>query len=458
MTGSGTAGSLFFPLALDGDWVDRLARIVDGYGDGGKPLATDAQEDRFQAPCPRLQPLRAALRRIALANGRLRLAHWRLLYQRQYMFAFRITLAADEMDQWIAHVLIDPVSERPCALPVDPGWAPFPLWGAAAPETAPGALPGDRYAVGRLYRRAQALLPRVIGPRWRSFCASLDARRRSDKERIDGYYRAVQAQREEERGKFRRTEQRLSVWRALWGDPLFDREIEKDEEDGGGGGSHAGSLVFPGAGSPAGGGGGLDGDSAGDVEDEWRRRLEELELRYRPCAQAELAYGAVVMVPCLEVHWRLAHPRRRDVVVCYDFVRGDWLDWRCEACERPLGKAGGEPPPRVLADGSLYCSDCCATCAGCGKPFLPGHAGGLCHLCGEPLCAACCHPCSLDAVVGEARGLALTGARREEQVASRTPRAACPRCRKDWCPTCLALAYGPAGAGLTAPAGRTATP
>lgn len=462
MTGRCGAGSLFFPFALDPDWVTRLARVLDGYG--GRPATAEPHDE----PCPRLRDVRAALERIAVADGRLRLAHWRLLYQKQYMFGFRIALAADEMDQWIVHVLIDPVSERPCALPADPGWVAFPplvvTAGAGmssrpgtdggtgtAHTTAAGAGVADHYAVRRLYRRARALLPRVVGPRWRAFCTRLDDRRRDERERIDGYYRALLAQRDEEKERLRWAEQRLWAWRALWGG------LRPADRHGGGDGpagtavaSDGGAVVPVGAGPVPPNGRGHAPDNEGDLEDEWRRRLEELELRYRPRAEAELIYGAVVMVPCLEVHWRLAHPRRRDVIICYDFVRGDWLDWRCEACERPLGKTAGEPPPRVLPDGLLVCPDCCATCAGCGKAFLPGDGGGSCHLCNAPLCAACFRPCSLDAMASEVWGLSSTGVRQIGEIASGTLRAPCPRCREEWCSICLAFAHGFAGGGLTA--------
>src|SRR5690606_7131474 len=156
-------------------------------------------------------------------------------YQKQYMFAFRITLAADEMDQWIVHVLIDPVSERPCALLADAGWVAVSPWAATAgvgmssrpgtdggtgsARTTEGAGVADHYAVRRLYRRARALLPRVVGPRWRAFCTRLDDRRRAERERIDGYYRALQAQRDEEKERLRWAEQRLRAWRAVWGHP-----------------------------------------------------------------------------------------------------------------------------------------------------------------------------------------------------------------------------------------------
>lgn len=480
------AGCLFFPLALNGAWIGRLADILDGYsgrdtaepqGRGGAAPRTEAGRaapegesaaGRGGEPCPRLGALRDAVGRIGIANGRLRLAGWRLLYQRHYLFAFRITLAADEIDQWIAHVLIDPVSERVHALPADPGWASFPLWGLAAgtevtfprAEVGGGAAASGKAAAGeegaapkrsagaeapyvprRLYRRAQALLPRVIGPRWRAFCSRLHRRREAERERIDGYYRALQAQREEERERLRMAALRSWAWEALWGDSLPWEAGEGLTGDEGAAGPSPSFLPSSSEGGPD-----------GQLEEEWRRRLEELELRYRPRAEAELVYGAVVIAPCLEVHWRLAHPRRRDVVTCYDFLRSDWLDWRCERCERPLG-APGASLPRILPDGSLHCCDCSALCADCGAAFSPDDGGGGCHLCGAPLCSGCVRPCLLEGVAASAWGLPQAGGSgvKGRRAGPESPTAACPRCRAAACPGCLALAYGFAGAGLTAP-------
>src|SRR5690606_12088522 len=108
-----------------------------------------------------------------------------------------------------------------------------------------------------------------------------------------------------------------------------------------------------------------------EIREERERRLQELRERYAARITARLVYGAVVVIPRVEVEWRTGHPRRRCVTAFFDLVRGRWVDWRCEACDRPLS-AETDRLPYVLADGSILCPHCLQLCGGCGRPMERG--------------------------------------------------------------------------------------
>lgn len=412
----GLATSLLFTSGLDSDFMHLV-------------MTTDPWSDPAVAAPSAYRRLVNTMRRVRFGNAHSRLRQRRMVHQLQVLFLFRVSLVSDEKREYIAPVLIDPVTEAvdtmvnahdavafalPGRMPQEkeqtaqkPVSAPATGRGSAEPmdlsrlsSAAAEYLPGDHYAIFRLYRKACAHLESTSTDLLAAFASEAEERLAHELARIEEYYKGLTNEVLDPLRKVFRRMASLSVRSQL------ARSYESQYR-------YAAQLHNMKA-------------EAADLEaqyeeelhklaEEKERRRNELAAKYQAHAELHLINIAALRVPRVEYTYRLSSQTRREITFTYDVLRDRLVDLACEACGRALHEA------LLCSCGDLVCTDCAGICS-CGKPVCSTCAAGTCHVCGGLLCPVCA---STGCAIAAVQHLGL-------QV--------CANCRNAVCSQCLRMA------------------
>lgn len=391
----GLAASLILPLGLDRDFLESVF--------SSNPFDPQSRGEEGE-PHPQRPPLARRLERrlgsLRFAGMKVKLLSTRVLYHPQVMFFFKISFISDEKRERLISLLIDPYTEE-----ID---RPVDLKGAMAFRCAQqGGL--EEYALRRLYRRACAHLDRRLAKVIESYQRALRERLLREERRIEEYYSELIQERVEPLRKLFRRMAVASVRADLarsWSAELRYREALAELKN------ESARLQAE-----------WEKEFAA-LEDEKRRRIQEVREKHQGRMEAALTHAALVRVPRVEWRLHLAGPVHREITVLYDVLRKRLVDWTCESCSGPLSEEVG------LCDcGALVCRECRRTCPRCGRGVCRGCAAAFCHVCGGPVCPSCSPHCPL-----------------ELELAASYP--VCAGCRESECPWCACAAGVEAGALL----------
>lgn len=282
------------------------------------------------------------LDRLKFVNARTRPGNRRVVQHGHWTFFFRISYRTDETRETLHAVVVDPVTEE---ARLGKGLDPYVDVCLDAIVRAGAGPIGHRqsvkqprsplYVVGRLYDVARTFIAEYVTvTEGLEHIAEARARLRVDRERLDEFYEGL----EEEalvpvvqRLRRMETERRQRQWmRFVIPD---DGQAGTQEED-------LSSVHRQLA------------EITEGLQDERRRRLEELAVKYSVRANVDLIGAARVTVPRIELTYKLLTPVRRDVVFYYDPLFGEFLDLDCEHCGRALESV------HVGSEGEFLCGDC----------------------------------------------------------------------------------------------------
>ena len=401
---------------------------------------------------------------LKFANCRAAVTGLEVVFHRFILWDFRVTLAADERRDIAVSLLSDPLTEE-VQVPGEPDDGPDVLgsavgwtdlqdvraleWGmrAASPPrparvktgaapVVPRTLEGN-YQLVRLYRRACELLSTVVKDEVEKFTSAAAERLALETERLRSYYAASEQETLEELKRAVHRVASLGVRLELSRQPaLRDRlaaEVQAARRE-----MDKAERVYR--------------HEVEALSKELKRRVAELEEKYRPLVTATLVGAAYLFRPRLEYQLELERtgPRRRGAggapeggppgggapnvvprtsVVYFDLLAGTVAGLSCPSCGAPLVEA-------YLDDaGELVCSGCVFACAGCGRASTMPAESRRCHLCGEEFCRDCLGECS----AGE--------------PSARASQSVCRWCRELWCESCRNLLGGAGSIPTTRKAG-----
>lgn len=387
------------PEDAETDRVPRDGRVDDAkdFASGPAPLAVSERQNRHSfvpvttrllhplsvdphfasdatghshRPHPSAAALRKRLKQLRFTNGRVREAGRRVVHLLQWHFSFVVAYRSDETREALYTVAVDPWTERAriaqtpdnfvdaCLRDIARG---SPRAESAAENyresTAPSTGEKVHYVTERLYETARRFLKRLIeekeGVQYVEEAAGRLAR---DKERLDVFYEGL----EEEAlipvvQQLRRLETRRT--REQW-----ERFVVPEHTLDGKAAAGTGGRVAEGKDT-----GGQGRERSGSdltavqqkferitlkLQEERRRRLEELAVKYSVRATVKLIGAAHVTTPRVELSYRLLAPVRRDLTFFYDPLQDEFVDLECERCGASLASV------RVREDGELICSSC----------------------------------------------------------------------------------------------------
>ncbi len=405
-------------LTFGSPLLDRLLALAGERGRVSNLLFTTGLDPAFGqcvlAQNPFLPPAGAVPRayrrlcrtvgRFTLANGQIALERRRIVYQWQMLFVFRVAFVSDEKRENIIPVLIDPLTEEPDTLVDLADAMSFPL-----------PPPADGYSMTRLYRKACTVLEEQVGQELLALEREADQRLAHELKRIDEYYRELaQETLDPLRKTFRRMAAlsvRTQLARSYESQNRFGSQLQKMK-------LAAKNLE-----------GACETELLG-LEEEKKRRQNELAEKYRTRMEVLLCSIAALRVPRVEYVLHLQGPAERSTTFYYDILRDRNIDLNCDCCNTPLQTAF------LCGCGELVCPACFHICPACARPVCASCAAGRCHLCGAPVCAACAVPCPLSVPAP------VTPA---SPAAGPATLLACPQCAGHYCLTCTNWAEGVSG-------------
>lgn len=294
----------------------------------------------------------------ALPGVRVRLDGARLEYRQTPLFVFRLLWRADVALEQRLVLMVDAEGQW-----VEPARLPLTM----LPSPAPGAR-GQSYALKRLFELACESLPRWAELLGASFRADVEARRRREEERLQQYYKGLEAEAVEPMRVLLLQLQGLEARRLLPGPACDDAARHVREE--------VARLREELA------------ETRERLSREWGLRMHEVAERYRVRLEVTPVAAALCWTPHLMLSLHLwaeglgdpADPLELDAA--WNLAQGRWTGLGCQECGRESGELRLCRCPRLL------CPACAGPC-GCGTVFCPGCASGCCVSCKQPLCSRC---------------------------------------------------------------------
>jgi len=417
--------------------------------------------------------------RLNIKNG---LAEWhsrKLVHHQQVLFIFRVSFIADEKEEMIVPVLMDPITESPdtlvdlnAAVSFTPPLSGLPTLlegtGAAkgsrgpapdkteAPDKAEAGkkpkstgtvakvsplarlepvplssflaratddLPREAYSLLRLYKQAGSHLSELVAAKAQAFREAAAGRMAAERERLEAYYRDLAAEQLEPLRRLFRRMAGVSVRAHLahsYDDQLTCHKRLQELK------AMAQELEQE------------CQEGLSSLEKEKERRLHELAAGYAVRLEACLIAIAAIRVPRLQftLHLSQASPdngsRAREFSGIYDIWRDKLIDVACEVCDGDLDEASW------CACDHLVCSRCQGRCPSCGLPVCAACAAGRCHLCQAYICHSCLITCPLTTGAGTGTS---TGARADFSAGRRQldELYICHTCSATYCEVCRRL-------------------
>lgn len=398
----GLGTSLLFSSSMDPEFVQALQGFQPLKGEKEKAGQTDDADalsldaDPSSIPSTAFAMLKKRLGRFRIVNARSRVLGRRLVHQRQVMFHFKVSFAADEKREMTKALLIDPVTEE-IDRPVDVSRA------VSFEEHIDTKTDGFAYMLDRLYRQASKHLEDRLKDSARSFEDGVNERLFSELARIDEYYDGLLQERIEPlRGVFRRMASarvRADLARTWQTEHKHRRLFEELK-------TQADTLES------------VYERELEEINQERKQRTREVYDKYKARAEIFLTHAAFVMVPRVEWRVRLIGPARREMELLYDVLRQRLVGWQCEACDQEM-----TDDVYLCQCESVVCSRCHHVCDECEKTVCEACARDHCHICGTVLCESCDDMCPAG----------------KSFVGFELPKV-CQACQMQVCPTCVAFA------------------
>jgi hypothetical protein len=308
-------------VGLDTVWLERLGRVLEDHGRGGRVL--------LEAPVPRraeVEPLVA--KAVHLQNAIYRLADAEPTYTRTWLVALRVTARSDDRRESLLCLGVNLANGSPLDTSAGRLHAAAIADGARPAGNVAG-LPSP-WTAARLARwLARGVVPRVraeIAP----FVDGLGRRLERDLARLERYHGDLAREASQRAGR-------------AGGDP--QRATSKLEA----------------------------------IEREHRAKVADLERRYAVAVSIETLQVVEVVVPVLRLHLLLRRRKgERRFGLDYDAVTRELQPLPCEATDGPDG-------PRKLCDESLHivAPAALAACPGCGRERCHACQPARCPRCGD---------------------------------------------------------------------------
>lgn len=341
--------------AVVGDVAESSARHRVATDEGGGPpvaavlhrLCTDgafAAGVLADDACahPQVAALRDGLARLQFHNVRARPLGRRIVHHRHVLLCFKVAYRSDETREKLHRLLLDPITEQARTLP--PLDDDFFVGGGAGTDA--GWLGGeDVYGLERLHRQACRQLRAIVAEEGRSQQEEAEARFARDRARLQTYYDDL------------KKESLLAVDRDL-------RRLEAAR-------TRAQWRRFVDLPSPAGGKDAAKGDpsdrkvdevmdtmkqriaqTVARLDAEQRRRVGEAARKYAVRAEASLLGVAFMLLPRVELRYRLVGPVRQELTFLFDPVWDTFIDLACHVCEKHTESV------YVAGQGDLRCPGC----------------------------------------------------------------------------------------------------
>lgn len=363
----------------------------------------------------------------------------RLFFQRQVLFHFRVRLVADETEEFLMPILIDPLTEEANVVP--PLEKTISLGNVSEFLSTQIFLPDRKdyellqtqcekvagkisYSLQRLYQAACVNLEKQMMPVVTAFQRKVSERQREEIERLQAYY---QGRRMEALFPLRRLFRRMTGLRAkldmartLQSEARYTRQVEQLKLEI----SQAENEYHR---------------EIAMLDEELQLRVAELQARYRLRVEVDLVSAAYLWVPRWEFSCYLIDNlpsnksnegrQVRDFIGIYDLLRQEFVNLTCEHCGHYADYLF------LCSEGDLVCSHCIGACGGCGSRLCGECAAGYCHICGEPVCGDCAISCPV--AVADHRFRSSTAQDCVDGQANVV--MVCPQCRRQYCSMCRRL-------------------
>lgn len=364
----------------------------------------------------------------------------RLFFQREVLFYFRVRLSADEVEESLVPVVIDPETEAADTVPplenaVSLGKVSEhppvvstlsePLdYESLEPHLAKMTSLTESYSLQKLYKAACISLESEIKPLVQDFQRRVGQRQEQEIRRLERYYegRRIEAL-DPLRRLFRRMagfRARLEMARTMQSEARYGRQVERLKSE-----MTRAEEQYQ--------------REIASLEEERKLRIAELRARYQLHVEADLVSAGYLWVPRWELSYQLTGTTEdqrlhsstrertvRDFVATYDLVRKRFVNFVCDHCGRSTDYLF------LCAEGDLVCSHCYGSCGGCGTPICAECAIGFCHVCGELVCSDC----------GTCCALRITAGTFGENGFFENPGnvvLVCPKCQSQYCSMCRSL-------------------
>lgn len=290
-------------------------------------------EKKSRARHPRAAAFHKRLDDVHFANGHARLTSRRLVHQPQLLFCFKVAYRSDETREQLHSFLVDPVTEKVVSEEV-----PEPVIDVTfRPYEQEQTIPP--YVVERLFNRAETEVKRRAQAEGIVHVREARARLQRDEQRLDAFYDGL---REEALMPIVQQLGRLEArrTRTFWLQSLHAGEQEPASRDADAS-AHERARVQREL-----------RRVEENLEKEKLRRVAELARKYAVTAEISLVAAATLLIPRIEISYKIIRPVREQSQFYYDLLRDTFVDLDCFQCNAPLGTI------YVGSDGMLLCADC----------------------------------------------------------------------------------------------------
>ncbi len=321
------------PVGLEGDWMDRLATLLDGKG-----RWSEREVELDDVPVPS-DPQRVLDRALDLPNATCRLRGIGQTRTRCLILTFRYTAVSDEKREGLVSAGFN---TRTGAIINDllaqlrPMLTQMPSCGAPTQATILAA--GPRWQAAALESRVRPLIDRQVREEIEPFLHSMRRRLARDCHRVHAYHDGLHGA----------SSRRLAALLQVDGDRAeADRRREKLRIEA--------------------------------IEREYRAKLDDLRRNYALRVSVEWVQALEVYVPVQRFDVLIRRRKGERVIQ---------LDWHAliKAAEAPLCEAGlGLNRVRLVCDEQLHLTEPTAQgpCGSCGKPFCRACFPAACPRCGS---------------------------------------------------------------------------